>query len=163
MALPAFLQPAVDSWAAYYGDHQMVSVAVRFLHLSGIVLGGGTALAADRRTLRALRSGQGQRDAALAELAAAHRVVVPALALVVATGILMAASDTETFLNSRLYWSKMGLVTLLLLNGLGLQAAERAAGAGRPAGWTALGLASVASLLLWLAILFAGVWLVVAA
>ena len=163
MGLPSFLAPVVESWAAFYGDHAMVSVTVRFLHLAGIVLGGGTALVADRRTLRALRSGAGVRDGALAELAAAHRVVVPALGVVVASGLLMAASDTETFLNSRLYWSKMGLVALLLLNGLGLQAAERAAGAGRRMGWTALGLSSAASLLLWLAILFAGVWLTVAA
>jgi hypothetical protein len=163
MALPSFLQPVVESWAAFYGSHQLVSVAVRFVHLSGIVLGGGTALVADRRTLRALRSGAGPREAALAELAAAHRVVVPALAFVVATGVLMAASDTDTFLNSRLYWSKMGLVTLLLLNGLGLRAAERAASAGSRRGWAALGLASAASLLLWLSVLFAGVWLTVAA
>jgi hypothetical protein len=163
MGLPSFLAPAVESWAAFYGDHQAVSVAVRFLHLAGIVVGGGTALLTDRRTLRALRSGGGARDAALAELASAHRVVVPALAVVAATGILMAASDAETFLNSRLYWSKMGLVALLLLNGLGLQAAERAAATGKPKGWTALGLSSAASLLLWLAILLAGVWLTVAA
>jgi len=163
MGLPAFLAPAVESWAAFYGDHQMVSVAVRYLHLAGIVVGGGAALVTDRRTLRALRLGAGEREAALAGLAAAHRVVVPALGLVVATGVLMAASDTGTFFGSRLYWSKMGLVALLLVNGLGLRAAERAAGAGKPTGWTALGLASAASLLLWLVILFAGVWLTVAA
>jgi hypothetical protein len=163
MTLPAFLQPAVESWAAFYGGHQVVSVAVRYLHLAGIVLGGGTALVADRRALRALRSGDGERRAALAEVTAAHRVVVPALAVVVATGVLMVASDTDTFLNSRLYWTKMGLVTLLLLNGLGLQAAERAAAAGKPKGWTALGVTSAASFVLWLAILLGGVWLTVAA
>lgn len=163
MGLPAFLASPVEAWAAFYGDHQMVSVVVRYLHLAGVVVGGGTALVTDRRTLRALRLGAAERGAALAALATAHRVVVPALAVVVATGALMAASDTGTFLGSPLYWSKMGLVTLLLLNGLGLRAAERAAGAGRPKGWAALGLASAASLLLWLGTLFAGVWLTVAA
>jgi hypothetical protein len=163
MTLPSFIAPVVETWAAFYGDHRMVSVAVRYLHLAGIVLGGGAALVTDRRTLRALRSGDGERRAALADLAAAHRVVVPALAVVVASGVLMASSDVETFLNSRLYWSKMGLVALLLLNGLGLQAAERAAAAGKQRGWTALGVSSVASLALWLAILFAGVWLTAAA
>jgi hypothetical protein len=81
----------------------------------------------------------------------------------VATGLLMTASDTETFFNSRLYWSKMGLVGLLLLNGLGLLAAERAIVGERPKGWLWLGLTSAASLVLWLVILFAGVWLTVAA
>ena len=52
MAFPSFLVPVADSWAAFYGDHRMVSVTVRFLHLAAIVVGGGSALAADRRTLR---------------------------------------------------------------------------------------------------------------
>jgi hypothetical protein len=163
MALPAFLTPAVQAWADFYGNHQTVSVAVRFLHLAGILVGGGTALAVDRRCLNAARSGEPTRTAALADLAAAHRVVVPSLAVVVATGALMALSDTETFFASRLYWSKIGLVGLLLLNGLGLLAAERAAVRGSAGAWTRLGLVSAASLLLWLAILLAGVWLTVAA
>jgi uncharacterized membrane-anchored protein len=75
----------------------------------------------------------------------------------------MAASDTDTFLNSRLYWSKMGLVGLLLLNGLGLVAAERAVAGERPKAWRWLGVTSAASLLLWLIILFFGVWLTAAA
>jgi hypothetical protein len=163
MGAPAFLAPAIEWWSALYGDHQAVSVAVRYLHLAGIVVGGGTAIAADRRVLRDGKGGEDARRAALAETAAAHRVVVPALALVVATGALMAASDVETFLSSRAYWLKMGLFALLLLNGGVLLAAERAAGARRPTGWPALRAASAASLALWLAVLLAGVWLTVAA
>ena len=75
----------------------------------------------------------------MAALDASHRVVVPALAVVVTTGLLMTASDTDTFFGSRLYWSKMGLVGLLLLNGLGLLAAERAIAGERPKGWRWLG------------------------
>lgn len=163
MAAPAFLAPTIEWWSALYGDHQAVSVALRYLHLAGIVVGGGTAIATD---LGALRDGKGREDArraALAQTAAAHRVVVAALALVVATGGLMAASDLDTFLSSRAYWLKMGLFALLLLNGGALLVSERAAGAGRPAGWPALRAASAASLTLWLAVLFAGVWLTVAA
>jgi hypothetical protein len=163
MALPTFLASALESWAGFYDHHQMVSVTVRYLHLAGLVVGGGTALAADRQILKAARSGPAQRAVVLAALGASHRVVVPALALMVATGALMTASDTGTFLGSRLYWSKMGLVTLLLLNGAGLVAAERAASRERPGGWGWLGLTSATSLVLWLAILFAGVWLTVAA
>jgi hypothetical protein len=163
MALPAFVASAVESWAAFYDHHQLVSVGVRYLHLAGLVVGGGTALAADRQVLVAVRSGPSARSAVVAALDASHRVVVPALAVVVATGLLMTASDAETFLGSRLYWSKMGLVGLLLLNGIGLLAAERAVAGERSRGWRWLGLTSAASLFLWLAILFAGVWLTVAA
>jgi hypothetical protein len=163
MALPTFLASTVESWAAFYDAHRMVSVTVRYLHLAGLVVGGGTALFTDRHVLRAARSGPSERAASLAALAASHRVVVPALAVVALTGLLMTASDTATFLGSRLYWSKMGLVTLLLLNGVGLLAAERAASRGRPRGWRWLGLVSGMSLCLWLVILFMGVWLAAAA
>jgi hypothetical protein len=163
MALPAFVTSAVESWSDFYGHHQLVSVAVRYLHLAGLLVGGGTALAADRQVLGAARSGTEARSRVAAALHASHRVVVPALAVVVTTGLLMTASDTETFFGSRLYWSKMGLVGLLLLNGLGLLAAERAIAGERPTGWRWLSLTSGASLALWLAILFFGVWLTAAA
>jgi hypothetical protein len=163
MPLPSFLSSAVESWAAFYDAHRMVSVAVRYLHLAGLVVGGGTALATDRQIVKAVRSGPAERSASLAALGGSHRVVVPALAVVVITGAMMTASDTGTFLGSRLFWSKMGLVALLLLNGVGLLAAERAASRGRARGWPWLGLTSVASLILWLVILLAGVWLTAAA
>lgn len=164
MPLPAFLSSAADSWAAVYDAHRTLSVTVHFLHLSALVVGGGTALAVDRQALRAARSGAAEKAAALAALRAAHRVVVPALALSAVTGLLLTAADRGTFLASRYYWSKLGLVTLLLLNGVALLAAERAAerleGA---AGWGRLRLAAAVSVLLWLAVLYAGVWLMASA
>jgi hypothetical protein len=163
MTIPAFLSTAVESWAGFYGHHQWVSVTVRYLHLASLLVGGGAALAADRQILRAARGGPPERSGVVKTLDATHRVVVPALALVVITGILMTASDAETFLGSRIYWSKMGLVALLLLNGVGLLAAERAVSAEKPKAWTWMGLVSSASLVLWLTILFAGVWLTAAA
>lgn len=164
MALPAFLTRAVDGWAAFYEAHRMVSVTVRWLHLGGLIVGGGTALAADRRVFAGVRSGAaGAREASLVELDGTHRVVVPALALVALTGLLMTASDSATFVSSRLYWMKMGLVALLLLNGAGLLAAERAAKGGSSSGWSWLAVVSGVSFVLWLVILFFGVWLTAAA
>jgi hypothetical protein len=163
MALPSFLTAAVDSWAGLYGNHPLVSVSVRYLHLAGLVTGGGSALVADRQVLRARNAAPAERARIATSLATSHRVVIPALAVIVATGLLMTAADTGTFLVSRLYWSKMALVGLLLLNGVGLLAAERQLIRGRPKGWTWLSVTSALSLALWLAILFAGVWLTVAA
>jgi hypothetical protein len=163
MALPAFLTSAIDSWAAVYDAHRMLSVTVRYLHLAGLVVGGGTALAADRRILKAARLVPADRAPTVAAIRASHSVVVPALAVVVATGVLLMASDLRTFLGSRLFWSKMSFVALLLLNGAGLLLAERAASRGRANGWSWLVFTSIASLVLWLAILFLGVWLTAAA
>jgi hypothetical protein len=159
MALPTFLSSAIDSWAAVYDAHRMLSVSVRYLHLAGLVVGGGTALAADRRILRAAVSPPAERATTVAAIRASHRVVVPALVLVVATGALLTASDLRTFLASRLFWSKVSFVTLLLLNGLGLLLAERAASRGRGRGWSWLVFTSATSLALWLVTLFLGVWL----
>jgi uncharacterized membrane-anchored protein len=163
MAIPAFLASAVESWAGFYDHHQLVSVTVRYLHLAGLVLGGGAAVAADRQVLKASRTEPSQRPGVVASLDAVHRVVVPALVVMVATGILMTAADSETFFASRLYWFKMSMVGLLLLNGIGLARAERAVSGEKPKGWLWLGLTSAASLVLWLAIVFAGVWLTAAA
>lgn len=163
MTLPVLVSSAADSWAAFYGDHRVVSVSVRFLHLVAIVVGGGTALSTDMRTMRALVTGRGLRDAAAADLSAAHRVVLPSLSLVVATGVLLALADRATFVASSAFWWKMGLFVLLLANGAALLAAEKAHAAGRPAGTAWLRLTSTLSLGLWVAILFAGVWLTVAA
>ena len=161
MTIPHLLASGVKFWAAFCDAHRVVSVTVRYLHLAGLVVGGGAALSADWQILRGSRAGPSQRDATLAALGRVHRVVVPALAVVVISGVLLTAADTGTFLTSRLYWTKMGFVALLLLNGSGLMVAESQAAAGRE--WRWLRVFSGASLFLWLLILYLGVWLTVAA
>ena len=42
-------------WSAYYSDHQMISVFIRYVHLAGLMVGGGTALAIDRVVLASAR------------------------------------------------------------------------------------------------------------
>ena len=164
MSPPAVLSGALTWWSSLYSDHHAVSVTVRFLHLAGLLIGGGPALAADRHLLGAFRRDEAARQAALALAGTSHRIVVPALALMGLTGVLMAASDLETFLNSRLFWTKMAIVGLLLTNGALLVLSERATvrGAG-DRGWARLRLVSAASLALWLLALLAGTWLTVAA
>jgi hypothetical protein len=161
MHLPSSVAAAVQSWAAFHGAHQIVSLAVRFVHLAGLVVGGGAALAADFRVLGANRA---RRAAVVTALASTHRAVVGGLVAMALSGALMVASDLETFLGSRLYWAKMGLVGLLILNGVALLRSERAASrAPEGRGWSWLKATSAASLALWLVILYVGLWLTVAA
>ena len=164
MAPPAFASAALTWWSAMYTDHQAVSVTVRFLHLAGILVGGGTALVADRHLLAAMSRDVTARNAAITLAGASHRIVVPALALMALTGVLMATADLETYLNSRVFWIKMLIVGLLLLNGGGLVLTERAA--ARTAGdrdFARLRMASAVSVVLWLSALLAGTWLTVGA
>jgi hypothetical protein len=141
-----------------------VSVAVRFLRLAGLLVGGGTALVADRHLLAAMRRDAVARTAALGLVGASHRIVVPALALMAFTGLLMATADLETYLSSRLFWIKMTIVGLLLVNGAVLVLTERAAaGSAGDRAWARLRMVSATSVVLWLSALLAGTWLTVGA
>ena len=152
-------------WSVYYSDHQMVSLLIRYVHLAALMIGGGTALAIDRVVLGSARTRtEDRRRAAFTAMKGSHRVVVPALAIVTASGILMAAADWNTFVASRLFWFKMIFFGLLVINGMALVAAERAyAKKTDIVMWRRVVLASGASCALWLLILWIGEWLTVAA
>jgi hypothetical protein len=157
---------AAAPWQSLHADSALVSSAVLFAHLGALVIGGGMAMAADRATLRLgvpSPADAPERDAARArhvlELRALHRPVVAALAFLFASGVLLALSDVEEFATSRAFWIKMALVALLLANGARLARAERAIGSATAGAesWRRLRAASIASLVLWLATVLAGV------
>ncbi|HET7789928.1 MAG TPA: hypothetical protein VFK78_03950 [Gemmatimonadales bacterium] len=147
----------VARWAHYYSDNKNVSAAVTFLHLSGILLGGGLAVAADRATLRLAPTGDRRRE--LAELAAVHRAVLAGLAVTLVSGLLMMFADLDTYLGSVVFWTKMGLIVILLVNGGFRWRAERGVRDARPGAEVWLKRTSVSSLALWFAVLLAGTML----
>jgi hypothetical protein len=161
MHVPATLSNAVAWWAAAYGDHRLLSVSIRFLHIASLVIGGGTAIITDRAILRGARGGADERASAMASLHRSHRTVVPALFVVVASGVLLSTADLSTFFASPIYWVKLALVAVLLVNGAGFVAAERLA-AHRDV-WRRLAFASAASLTLWFVLLFVGTLLTASA
>ena len=63
---------------------------------------------------------------------------------------------TRSFATSVVFWTKMGLIALLLGNGYIRMRAENALRQGRAAGWGRFRRTSVASLALWLVILLFG-------
>ena len=162
MTIPATLQSVAATWSSYYGNHQAVSISIKALHLAGTMVGGGAAIALDRQVLRAFRQPPARRRVVLAELEGSHRVVVPAFVLIVLTGILMAGADLETFASSTLFWVKTGLTSVLALNGALLVAAESSATVATTA-WGRVAASAMASVALWLVILYLGAWLTVAA
>jgi hypothetical protein len=150
---------AVHWWSALYADHRLVSVSVRFLHLLGLMVAGGTALFVDGSILRAWRNGETAGPHVLATLNASHRIVVPALTVVIASGVLMTMADADAILHAPVFWVKTFLVALLVVNGYGIVRAEQ----NPTMPWHRLVVGAGASLALWLAILFAGTLLTVAA
>ena len=141
-------------WAHLYG-HTSVSATVTYLHLVGILVGGGVAVAADRASLRLSPATPGWSEE-LARLASVHRWVVAGLALIFASGLLMMFAELDSFATSVVFWTKMGLIALLLGNGYIRMRAETALRQGLAAGWGRFRRTSVTSLVLWLVILLAG-------
>ena len=157
MAAPEFLVHASQGWAKLYADSKPVSIAVTYVHLAGLLLGGGAAVAADRETLKAARETEPVRADHLAFLGTVHSIAIAGLAMLALSGVAMLLSDLDTFWSARSFWIKMGMLTLLLANGLVMQRAEKLARSVPAAAWRRLKTTSIASLALWFAILLTSV------
>jgi hypothetical protein len=158
MPLVETLSQLAQPWASVYNDSRALSSGVMFSHLGGLLLGGGGAVAADRASLRAVRASATQQASHLRELALVHRAVIGGLSLTFVSGLLLAAADVETYATLPAFWVKMGLIALLLANGVWMQRTERTLAAGVPA-WKRLHASAVASLVLWFAVLLASTFL----
>ncbi len=145
----ALMTQLFQHWGSIYSNHAALRTAIGFAHLAGLVLGGGSAVMADRMTLAAARLDATAREAQLRVIGGTHRVVVVSLTIIIASGLLLAAADTDTFLVSKFFWAKMALVAMLLANGALLMRAEQQAAAGDERGWRRLKTTAIASLALW--------------
>jgi uncharacterized membrane protein len=164
MHLLKSIEEFFSGWQNAYSDSTVISTTVTALHLIGMLVGGGLAIAADRATLRIVDEQPGERERHLGELNAIHRPVLIALALLFLTGILMVTSDVATFLGSPVLWIKLGLVALLVFNGVVLERTETSLRRGDDKkSWGKLRVAAMCSIGLWIATLVAGTILVSAA
>jgi len=143
-------------WAHFYGQTTAVSATVTYLHLFGILLGGGFAIAADAAVLRLSPETVPDWPKELDRLAAVHRWVVGGLALIFASGLLLLLAEVDTFATSVVFWTKMGLVALLIGNGYARLRFEIALRRGCVARWAWFRRTSIASLALWFLILLFG-------
>ncbi len=117
--LASLLQP----WVDFYSGSSATETVVMFLHLGAVVAAGGIAFTLDRAVLRANRNGWPERTDLARELHESHLAVIAGLAAVFVSGVALTASDPTVFLVSWVYWAKMLVVALLLLNGLFLKRA----------------------------------------
>lgn len=163
MIVPESLVHFLKPWNEYYSHSKAAETVVQFLHVGGLLLAGGLAIAADRGTIRALRIAAGDRPHHMRELGAVHRWVLTGLTIVVLSGFALLASDIETFFGSWIFWVKMGIVVLLLINGAIMTAVEtslaRDASETSPY-WRKLHRTAMSSLVLWFVITALGLALV---
>lgn len=150
----------LEPWAHLYADSKLIPTVVTFGHIASLLMAGGLAVATDRATLRALRQSAAERGRHLDALAGVHRLILMGLTLSMITGILLFASDVETYIGSWIFWGKMGLVVMLLINGYVMTRAERAVrgdmGGSSPS-WSHLRRTALVSVGLWYTITLAGV------
>ena len=163
MFVPESIVHFLKPWNHFYSHSKMAETIVQSLHIGGVLMAGGLAIAADRGTLRALRTPVSDRAFPMRELAAVHQWVLTGLTIVVVSGLGMLAADIETFFGSWIYWTKMGLFLVLLVNGLVIVRTEaelRADPHEQSPHWARLRLRAVSSIALWFAITTLGVSLV---
>jgi uncharacterized membrane protein len=150
------LSHLIESWVSLYANHAALRTGIEFLHIGGLVAGGGCAITADLATITAVREGPAARTTQLHLLKRTHPIVVLGLVALVTSGLLLFGADVQTFLYSRVFWLKMGLMVLLLINGLLLLRGERQVQRGEAHAWTRLHYTAVASLVLWFLTTLAG-------
>ena len=152
------MQQLLETWGAIYSNHPALRASIEFLHVGGLLGGGGLAVAADRAMLQlgGVSAPSAAREARLLSLHGTHRLVIAGLLLVIVSGLLLAFADLDTFLYSKVFWLKMALIVLLLGNGLALVRQETRALAGHEPAWRRLRLVACASLALWFSITLLG-------
>ncbi|HEX8944736.1 MAG TPA: hypothetical protein VF785_16470 [Gemmatimonadaceae bacterium] len=160
MNVPESLVNLLKPWNEFYSHSKTAATVVIFLHVGGLLLAGGLAIAADRTTLRALRTPVGERTQFLRELGAVHRWVLTGLTIVVISGVLLLTADIETFFGSWIYWTKMAFVVVLLTNGWMMtrtEASLRRDATETSPHWRSLHRTAVTSVTLWFVIAAFGV------
>ena len=159
----AWVQPLAD----VYSSSKAMSATTTAFHIGGLLGGGGLAIATDRAVLRVPKDDGAAQRSVLTDLSGTHTLVILALLAIVVSGLVFLAADIKTFAVSKVYWVKMALFAVLLLNGIRLSRIETrlkkaAAMAGDsaplPAGdWSALRTSATTSLLFWFTIMVLGV------
>jgi len=154
--MPAALSQAVQSWTDVYSHSSLLRTLVSFVHVAGLVGGGGAAIAADRATLKATHRGTLVGRDELDAIHTTHRVVVAGLVAVILSGVLLFAADVDTYSVSRIFWMKMGMVAALMINGALLVRVGRDGRAPDPDLRTALRRMTMVSMALWFLTTLAG-------
>ncbi|MDR0787152.1 MAG: hypothetical protein LBG44_04735 [Gemmatimonadota bacterium] len=149
-------------WAGFVEHHHALSATLVGLHLMALVIGGGVGIAADWNVLRVRPGDMTGRLTRREDIAAVHRVVLAGVTVLFATGVLITASELDEFLETPVFWIKLVLVALLVVNGAMMTRREKLLPGRTEAAYTGDGewgrvrLHAIFSLVLWIATAVAG-------
>ena len=160
-------------WSELYAASAWIPTTILAVHVVALFAGGGIAISADRRVLLAQPGSREALQSAAEDLRTTHAIVIGSIALMVVTGVALAASDIGTFAVSKVFWTKMAMFTILIANGAYMRRTEgrlltAAMNAGvaidQPTPWPSLPLpwlarkrSAAVSLTAWFAIVLLGV------
>jgi hypothetical protein len=161
--IDAFAEP----WRRLFTQSPLLSTLILFGHLGGLLAAGGLTVAAERATLRLDPSDDVDRRRHLVDLARLRMPVFGAFTVALLSGALLFLADVEAFAASRIFWTKMSLVALLLVNTLvtarldsalrrGDDAAAPDTSAARTRAWRRRRAGAIASAALWFGLVFVG-------
>jgi hypothetical protein len=161
--IDAFAEP----WRRLYSQSPLLSTLILFGHLGGLLAAGGLTVAAERATLRLDPGSDADRRRHLADLAQLRTPVWIAFGVALMTGAMIFFADVEAFAASRIFWTKMLLVALLLANTVATSrldsALRRESDGGAPSApevsarrWRRRRAGAIASGTLWLALVLLG-------
>jgi hypothetical protein len=153
--LPVSVTPnVIVAWAHLYSNSKGLSTTITFAHFAGMLVGGGFAIVADRDAFRIARDAAPALAKELEAMRVVHVWVIGGLIVAVASGLLMMLADLHTYATSTVFWIKIGLFVLLVANGFARIRSEAAILNGAAGGRTWLRRTSVASAVLWLAVVW---------
>ena len=150
------LRELVETWASVYANSPAVRSGVTFAHVGALIVGGGSAVAADLGTVRALRRDDDTLQAEIARLHGTHRLVITSLVVIVTSGLLLMLTDFDAYVASTAFWIKLGTFAGLIANGAALSRMDATVFANDRRGRIRLRLTTFASLALWLSVTLLG-------
>lgn len=112
----ATLDALAEPWQKLYAHSTVVATLVLFGHVAGLLVAGALAYAAESGALRLDPDDEASRRSFVAVVPASRRAFAAALGVTMLFGVLLFFTDVEVFAVSPIFWTKMGLLALLIAN-----------------------------------------------
>jgi hypothetical protein len=113
-SVDAFAEP----WQKLYVHSSIVATLVLFGHVAGLLVAGTLTLSTELGALRLDPHDAEARRRYARDVTPPRRAIAIAFAIAILSGVLLFLTDLEAFAVSTVFWTKMGLVALLLANGV---------------------------------------------
>ncbi|HEX7980533.1 MAG TPA: hypothetical protein VF461_18160 [Gemmatimonadaceae bacterium] len=114
----ATVDALAEPWQKLYAHSTLVATLVLFGHVAGLFVAGALTYSTESGALRLDLADEGERRRYLRVASPARSATALALAVAMCSGILLFLADLEAFAVSRVFWTKMCLVVLLLVNAI---------------------------------------------